>query len=136
MDRDRVKRLQRIVQAEIQPAPRLVIVCDGQQITVTAGEQRPDVLVLDGKKHLKLTGEGEVYTTTVWRLGSVLSERRYDEGVKAIRRYTIETDKEGVNRLVVVLKLDGIPGPPPERDPEGRRRDRELRRVYDAAPPV
>jgi hypothetical protein len=136
MDRDRMKRLQRIVQAEIEPAPRLAILCDARQVTVTAGEDRPEVLVLDGKKHLKLTGEGEIYTTTVWQEGRVVSERRYDEGIKATRRFAIETDKDGVTRLVVVLKIDGIRGAASDRDREGRRRNGELRRVYDAVPPA
>ena len=135
MDRDRMKRMQRIVQAEIEPAPRLAIVCDGQQLTVTVGEERPEVLVLDGKKHLKLTGDGEIYTTTVWLEGRVVSERRYDEGIKATRTYTVETDKDGVRRLVLLLKMDGFRGAEPDRDREGRRRNGQLRRVYDAAPP-
>jgi len=136
MDRDRMKRMQRIIQAEIEPAPRLAIVCDGQQFTVTAGDERPEMLVLDGKKHLKLTGDGEVNTTTVWLDGRVVSERRYDEGIKATRTYAIETDKDGVRHLIVMLKLDGVRGAAPDRDREGRRPNGELRRVYDAAPPA
>jgi hypothetical protein len=136
MDRDRMKRMQRIMQAEIAPAPRLAMVCDGQQLTVTAGEERPELLVLDGKKHLKLTGDGEVYTTTMWQEGGLVSERRYDEGIKATRTYSIETGKDGVRRLVLRLKMSGFRGAAPDRDREGRRRDGDLRRVYDAAPPA
>ena len=133
-DRDRVKRMRRITQAEVEAPSRLTIACDGQQLTVTAGDERAEVLLLDGKKHLKLTGEGEVYTTTIWQDGHVVSERRYDEGIKASRRYAIETGKDGVTRLVVVLKLDGIRGLESDRD--GRRRNSELRRVYDGQPPA
>jgi hypothetical protein len=134
MDRDRMKRMQRILKAELEATPRLVIVCEGQQLTVTAGDERPEALVLDGKKHLKLTGDGEVYTTTMWQEGRVVSERRYDEGIKATRTYAIETATDGVKRMVLLLKMDGFRGPAPDRERDGRRGNRELRRVYDVDP--
>ena len=125
-DRVKLERMRRIVQAETTPAKSLVITADPKQIAVTADEGRAEVLILDGKRHLRLTGDGEIYTTTRWVAGQLVSERRYDEGIKATRTYVVEAPAGGARRVVVTLKLEG--GGLGSKLPE-------LRRVYTASPP-
>jgi len=125
-DRVKLERMRRIVQAETTPAKSFVITADPKQIAVTADEGRAEVLILDGKRHLRLTGDGEIYTTTRWVAGQLVSERRYDEGIKATRTYVVEAPAGGARRVVVTLKLEG--GGLGSKLPE-------LRRVYTASPP-
>jgi hypothetical protein len=125
-DRVKLERMRRIVQAETAPPKTIVITADPNQIAVMADDGRAEILILDGKKHLRLTGDGELYTTTTWVAGQLVSERRYDEGIKATRTYVIETPAGGARRIVVTLKLEG-----------GGLRPKlaELKRVYIASPP-
>ena len=125
-DRVKLERMRRIVQAETTPAKSFVITADPKQIAVTADEGRAEVLILDGKRHLRLTGDGEIYTTTRWVAGQLVSERRYDEGIKATRTYVVEAPAGGARRIVVTLKLEG--GGLGSKLPE-------LKRVYTASPP-
>jgi topoisomerase IA-like protein len=125
-DRAKLERMRRIVQAETTPPTTLVITADSKQIAVTADDGRAEVLILDGKRHLRLTGDGELYTTTRWVAGQLVSERRYDEGIKATRTYVVEAPAAGARRMIVTLKLEG----------GGRGFELpELRRVYTASPP-
>jgi len=125
-DSARIERLRRIVQAETTPAKTLAIVADLKQMTVTADDGRAETLVLDGRRHLRLTGDGEIYTTTRWAAGQLVSERRYDEGIKATRTFVVEAPAGGARRIVVTLKLEG--GGLGSKLPE-------LRRVYTSSPP-
>jgi len=125
-DRAKLERMRRIVQAETTPPKTIVITADPKQIAVTADDGRAETLVLDGRRHLRLTGDGELYTTTKWVAGQLVSERRYDEGIKATRTYVVEAPAGGARRIVVTLKLEG--GGLGSKLPE-------LRRVYTASPP-
>jgi hypothetical protein len=112
--------MRRIMQAEWAPARQLAVTVNGQQITVTADDGRPEMLIADGKKHLRLTGDGEVNTTTRWLDGQLVSERHYDEGFRITRTYGIQSGDGGTMQLVVTLKLEG--GRAPKSEP--------VRRVY------
>jgi len=125
-DRAKLERMRRIVQAETTPPKTIVITADPKQIVVTADEGRAEVLILDGKRHLRLTGDGELYTTTKWVAGQLVSERRYDEGIKATRTFVVEAPAAGARRIIVTLKLEG--GGLGSKLPE-------LKRVYTASPP-
>jgi hypothetical protein len=125
-DRAKLERMRRIVQAETTPPKALVITADPKQIAVTADDGRAEVLILDGKRHLRLTGDGELYTTTRWVAGQLVSERRYDEGIRATRTYVVEAPAGGARRIIVTLKLEG--GGLGSKLPE-------LKRVYTASPP-
>jgi hypothetical protein len=118
--------MRRIMGAETTPPNTLVITADPKQIAVVADDGRAEVLILDGKRHLRLTGDGEVYTTTRWVAGQLVSERHYDEGIKAIRTYVVEAPPGGARRIVMTLKLEG--GGLGSKLPE-------LKRVYTASPP-
>jgi hypothetical protein len=125
-DSTTIERMRRIIAAETTAAKTLAIVVDLKQITVTADDGRAESLVLDGRRHLRLTGDGEIYTTTRWAAPRLVSERRYDEGIRATRTFVVEASEGGGRRLVVTLKLEG--GGLGSKLPE-------LRRVYTAAPP-
>jgi hypothetical protein len=120
-----LERRRRIMKAEGAAAKTLVIVADVKEIIVAADDERPETLFLNGKRRVRLTGDGEIYTTTRWAAGHLVSERRYDEGIKATRTYIVEPQAGGARRIVVTLKLEGggLPKLP------------ELRRVYTASPP-
>ena len=125
-DRQKLERMRRIVEAETTPPKALVITADPKQVAVTADQGRAEVLILDGKRYLRLTGDGEIYTTTRWVAGQLVSERRYDEGIKVSRTYVVEAPAAGARRIVVTLKLEG--GGLGSKLPE-------LKRVYTASPP-
>ena len=125
-DRAKLERMRRIVLAETTPPKMIVITADPKQIAVTADDGRAETLVLDGRRHLRLTGDGELYTTTKWVAGQLVSERRYDEGIKATRTFVVEAPAAGARRIIVTLKLEG--GGLGSKLPE-------LKRVYTASPP-
>jgi hypothetical protein len=120
-DREKIARHRRIAQAELAAPRRIVVSADGNSLVVTLDDGRPETIEPDGKRHVRLSGDGEITTTTRWRDGVLVSERRYDEGITAIRSYKIDTDEGGARRLVVTLKLSG--GLVPKNLPE-------LLRVY------
>jgi hypothetical protein len=84
---------------------------------------RPETIEPDARRHVRLTGDGEITTVTQWRDGVLVSERRYDEGITAVRSYKIEAAEGGGRRLVVTLKLSG--GLTPKKMPE-------ILRVYES----
>lgn len=120
-DRAKIERQRRITQAELAPPRQIVITAADAQLVVTADDERPETLVPDGKKHLRLTGDGEINTTTTWGDGLLVTERHYDEGIKATRTYHVGPAEGGGRQLVVTLKLEG--GHMPKKMPE-------LMRVY------
>jgi len=115
-DREKIARHRRIAQAELAAPKRIVAVADGKALIVTIDEGRPETIEPDGKKHLRLSGDGEIQTVTRWYDGALVSERRYDEGITATRTYRIDAAEGGARRLVVTLKLSG--GLTPRNMPE------------------
>jgi len=106
-DREKIARHRRIAQAELAAPQHIVAVADGKALIVTIDEGRPETIEPDGKKHLRLTGDGEIHTVTRWHDGTLVSERHYDEGIMATRTYRIDAAEGGARRLVVTLKLSG-----------------------------
>ncbi|MCX6550116.1 MAG: hypothetical protein NTY02_03745 [Acidobacteria bacterium] len=106
-DRARMDRMRRIMQAELKPPHQIVVAADGKQITFTADEERPETVIVDGKKHLRLTGDGEINTITKWIDGLLVSERHYDEGIKATRSFRVQAIDPSGTQLIVLLKLEG-----------------------------
>jgi hypothetical protein len=115
-DREKIARHRRIAQAELAAPKRIVAVAAGKALIVTIDEGRPETIEPDGKKHLRLTGDGEIQTVTRWYDGALVSERRYDEGITATRTYRLDAAEGGARRLVVTLKLSG--GLTPKNMPE------------------
>jgi len=115
-DREKIARHRRIAQAELAAPQHIVAVADGKALIVTIDEGRPETIEPDGKKHLRLTGDGEIQTVTRWYDGALVSERHYDEGITATRTYRIDAAEGGARRLVVTLKLSG--GLTPKNMPE------------------
>jgi len=115
-DREKIARHRRIVQAELAAPQHIVAVADGKALIVTIDEGRPETIEPDGKKHLRLTGDGEIQTVTRWHEGVLVSERHYDEGITATRTYRIDAAEEGARRMVVTLRLSG--GLTPKKMPE------------------
>jgi hypothetical protein len=120
-DREKIARHRRIAEAELAAPRRIAVSAEGDTLVVTLDDGRPETIQPDGKRHLRLTGDGEITTVTRWRDGVLVSERRYDEGITAVRTYSIEADEGGARRLTVTLKLSG--GLTPKKLPE-------LLRVY------
>jgi hypothetical protein len=115
-DREKIARHRRIAQAELAAPRQIVVSAEGQALVVTLEGGRPEIVEPDGKKHLRLTGDGEITTVTRWIDGALVSERRYDEGITATRTYRVETAEGGARRLSVTLKLAG--GLTPRNMPE------------------
>ena len=122
-DPEKIARHRRIAQAELAAPRRIVVAAEGTAIVVTMDDGRPEPIEPDGKRHLRLTGEGEITTVTRWRDGVLVSERKYDEGITAVRTYTVDVTEGGIRRLTVTLKLSG--GLTPRKMPE-------ILRVYQA----
>jgi hypothetical protein len=106
-DREKIARHRRIAQAELAAPRQIVVSAEGKSLIVTLDEGKPETIEPDVKRHLQLTGEGEITTVTRWSDGALVSVRRYDEGITATRTYRIETVEGGARRLVVTLKLSG-----------------------------
>ena len=115
-DREKIARHRRIAEAELAAPRRIVVSAEGNALVVTLDDGRPETIEPDGKRHLRLTGDGEITTVTRWRDGVLVSERHYDEGITAIRTYTIDAAEGGARRLTVTLKLSG--GLTPKKLPE------------------
>ena len=115
-DREKIARHRRIAEAELAAPRRVVVSAAGNTLVVTLDDGRPETIEPDGKRHLRLTGDGEITTVTRWRDGVLVSERRYDEGITAVRTYKMETADGGARRLTVTLKLSG--GLTPKKLPE------------------
>jgi hypothetical protein len=115
-DREKIERHRRIVQAELAPPRRIVVSAEGNSLVVTLDDGRPETIEPDGKRHLRLTGDGEITTVTRWRDGGLVSERHYDEGIVALRTYKIDAAEGDARRLVVTLKLSG--GLTPKKMPD------------------
>jgi hypothetical protein len=115
-DREKIARHRRIAEAELAAPHRIVVSAEGNTLVVTLDDGRPETIQPDGKRHLRLTGDGEITTVTRWRDGVLVSERRYDEGITAIRTYTVGAGERGARRLTVTLKLSG--GLTPKKLPE------------------
>jgi len=115
-DREKIARHRRIVQAELAPPRQIVVSVEGKTLIVTLDEGKPETIEPDVKRHLRLTGEGEITTVTRWSDGALVSVRRYDEGITATRTYRIDTAEGGARRLTVTLKLSG--GLTPRKMPE------------------
>ena len=115
-DREKIARHRRIAQAELAAPRQIVVSAEGKTLVVTLDEGRPETIEPDGKKHLRLTGDGEIQTVTRWYDGALVSERHYDEGITATRTYRIDAAEGGARRLVVTLKLSG--GLTPRNMPE------------------
>jgi hypothetical protein len=115
-DREKIARHRRIAQAELAAPRQIVVSAEGTTLVVTMDDGRPETIEPDGRRHPRLTGDGEITTVTQWRDGVLVSERRYDEGILAVRTYKIEAAEGGGRRLVVTLRLSG--GLTPKKMPE------------------
>jgi hypothetical protein len=115
-DRDKIARHRRIAQAELAAPRQIVVSAEGQSLIVSMDGGRPETIEPDGKRHLRLTGDGEIQTVTRWHEGALVSERHYDEGITATRTYTIDAADGGAKRLTVTLRLSG--GLTPKKMPE------------------
>jgi len=115
-DREKIARHRRILQEELAAPRQIVVSAEGKSLIVTLDEGKPETIEPDVKRHLRLTGEGEITTVTRWSDGALVSVRRYDEGITATRTYRIDTADGGARRLVVTLKLSG--GLTPRKMPE------------------
>jgi len=106
-DREKIARQRRILQAELAAPRQIVVSAEGKGLVVTLDDGKPETIEPDVKRHLRLTGEGEITTITRWSDGALVSVRRYDEGITATRTYRIDTIEGGARGLVVTLKLSG-----------------------------
>jgi hypothetical protein len=106
-DREKIARHRRIAEAELAAPRRIVVSAEGNALIVTLDDGRPETIEPDVKRHLRLTGDGEITTVTRWRDGLLVSERRYDEGITAVRTYKIDAAESEARRLSVTLKLSG-----------------------------
>lgn len=115
-DREKVARHRRIAQAELAAPRQIVVSAEGKTLVVTMDDGRPETIEPDARRHVRLTGDGEIQTVTRWRDGALVSERHYDEGILATRTYRIDAAEGGARRLVVTLRLSG--GLTPRNMPE------------------
>ena len=115
-DPEKIARHRRIAKAELAAPRQIVVLADGSALTVTLDDGRPETIEADGKRHVRLSGDGEIDTVTRWHDGVLVSDRRYDEGILATRTYKIDAAEGGTRRLVVTLKLSG--GLTPKKLPE------------------
>ena len=115
-DREKIARHRRIVQAELAAPHQIVVSAEGKALVVTLDDGKPETIEPDVKRHLRLTGEGEITTVTRWSDGALVSVRRYDEGITATRTYRVDAAEGGARRLMVTLKLSG--GLTPRKMPE------------------
>ena len=115
-DREKIARHRRILQAELAAPRQIVVLAEGKALVVKLDDGKPETIEPDVKRHLRLTGEGEITTVTRWSDGALVSVRRYDEGITATRTYRIDTVEGGARRLVVTLKLSG--GLTPRKTPD------------------
>lgn len=126
------------VRARLAEIPdRLIITKTPTSVTIADGFGRTATLKTDGKKQPRLTGEGEFSSKTHFDGAKLIVEDDFD-GPKVTTTYEPILDGGEINRLVVTIKVDNMPGAARARlegrgRPGGDRQARpEVRRIYDA----
>jgi hypothetical protein len=126
------------VRARLSEIPdRLIITKTPTSVTIVDGFGRTATLKIDGKKQPRLTGEGEFSSKTHFDGVKLIVEDDFD-GPKVTTTYEPILDGGEINRLVVTITVDNMPGAARARlegrgRPGGDRQARpEVRRIYDA----
>ena len=126
------------VRARLTEIPdRLIITKTPTSVTIVDGFGRTATLKTDGKKQPRLTGEGEFNSKTHFDGVKLIVEDDFD-GPKVTTTYEPILDGGEINRLVVTIKIENMPGAARARlegrgRPDGgRQASPEVRRIYNA----
>jgi len=126
------------VRARLTEIPdRLIITKTATSVTIADGFGRTATLKTDGKKQPRLTGEGQFSSKTRFDGAKLIVEDDFD-GPKVTTTYEPILDRGEINRLIVTVKVDNMPGAGRARlegrgRPGGDRQARpEMKRVYDS----
>ena len=126
------------VRARLTEIPERLIITQAQgSVTIADGFGRTATLKTDGKKQQRVTGEGEFNSKTHFDGTKLVVEDDFD-GPKVTTTYEPILEGGEINRLVVTIKVENMPGAGRARlegrgQPGADRQARpEVRRVYDA----
>jgi hypothetical protein len=111
----------RVIRRRLFEAPaQVVVVRDGDRVSMTDGEGRSVTYKADGRKEDRITGDGE-FTSRAHLEGEVLAvEEDFGGGVKLVTRYA-PIVSENRQRLEVSLEASGLPKPPAGANRPGGR---------------
>jgi hypothetical protein len=132
-----VHRLEAVRARLTEIADHLIITKSPTSVTIADGFGRTATLKTDGKKQPRLTGEGEFNSKTHFDGAKLIVEDDFD-GPRVTTTYQPILDGGEINRLVVTITLENMPGAGRARlegrgRPGGDRQARpEVKRVYDA----
>lgn len=126
-------RRMRVIGRRLADAPRsLVIVRDGERVTLTDGDGRSTTLTAHGKKEERLTGDGEFTSKTRFEGAALVVEEDFGGGVKLTTRYAPVVSEER-ERLEVTLQASGLRPTPSRRDGSQGPMD-GVTRIYEREP--
>lgn len=116
------RRAEAVVRRLREAPPQLAIARDGGRFTFTEMNGRVWNVTTDGKKQLRLTGDGELQIKA-WLEGTrLMVEEDLNGPTKLLYAYSTVTEG-GATRLEVIVRANGA----------GGARAVEVRRIYDAA---
>jgi len=126
-------RRMRVIGRRLAEAPeRLVIVRNGDRVTLTDEDGRSTTYAANNKKEERVTGDGEFTSKSHFEDQVLVVEEDFGGGVKLTTRYAPVTS-EGRERLEVTLEPSGLRRGPRmrERDDAGNGPGRGVTRVYE-----